>query len=771
VTLRRVSKDYMLPPGAWLCVPRHNRLKGDTTLAPDSGYSSIYNSGGSGGNIGGGGGGAAAVQHSWKGWGADGGVSEGEGGGGGRERRRQFPHPTPDALRAAREMVLYCDDDVLVINKPAGLAVAPGPGRFGTRSVDSLRPALTFDAREPPRLVHRLDRDTSGCLILARNPAAAYALSAYFRRKAEEAAVEAAAEAAALLDIAGGEARSLEEWALAPSNRAGTTEVASHRSAGLAAASHSPAAASSGLHGQSAGANGSVERVYWALVSAKPAHGRVTEGTVHAAVAQFKRQRYGPDGKQMGMLVGRGDVKRTQERKMNKKEGYRWSRATKRTNSGEHVDFLDGVERMGALGAFKVTDARGRAVLSGMAEVTRGWFPDPTAPGGVLGRPATTDFRVLGIYDGKRREEDEEGYTTGKPLVEGEESEEDHDEVHDDDYDEEEEEEGEGEGLDDRTPVLLELTPQTGRKHQLRLHCAQVLRCPMVGDYKHGYRDLRRRRYRNIVPEWKLRIKKIEADAVSHESGSWEGDGVFERERAQRRAELERWAVSREMGGRRGSTRAAATRGRDSDARRAYGYEHDDEDDEGDDDDNMDDDQEEGEGEEGEDAVGAQFGFVEKEAWVRGPTGRLIVKPSKPWRWTQDVNDTRQAGQQMLKSTARGDGDARDAASDVKSVDHSDGDGDGWGDEDGDEEEEDDDDDGYEDGYEDDPVVNMLMMRKVRVRRGDAPGVKLVGVPLHLHAREIRFTARLSADLNIECTLNPDPQIPNFEPQNLHCKP
>jgi 23S rRNA-/tRNA-specific pseudouridylate synthase len=36
------------------------------------------------------------------------------------------------------------------------------PLRFGNRSVDSLLPALTFDAPEPPRFVHRLDRDTSG---------------------------------------------------------------------------------------------------------------------------------------------------------------------------------------------------------------------------------------------------------------------------------------------------------------------------------------------------------------------------------------------------------------------------------------------------------------------------------------------------------------------------------------------------------------------------------------------------------------------------------
>jgi tRNA pseudouridine32 synthase/23S rRNA pseudouridine746 synthase len=65
----------------------------------------------------------------------------------------------------------------LVIDKPAGLAVHPGP-----KTPDSLEQLLPALARHgvPPQPVHRLDRDTSGCLLLARRPSAARALSRAF---------------------------------------------------------------------------------------------------------------------------------------------------------------------------------------------------------------------------------------------------------------------------------------------------------------------------------------------------------------------------------------------------------------------------------------------------------------------------------------------------------------------------------------------------------------------------------------------------------------
>lgn len=77
--------------------------------------------------------------------------------------------------------VIYRDDDVIVLNKPAGLAVQGGSGT--TKHVDGLSEALRFGAEDKPRLVHRLDKDTSGVLVLARNRKAAQALTAAFRHK------------------------------------------------------------------------------------------------------------------------------------------------------------------------------------------------------------------------------------------------------------------------------------------------------------------------------------------------------------------------------------------------------------------------------------------------------------------------------------------------------------------------------------------------------------------------------------------------------------
>lgn len=80
-----------------------------------------------------------------------------------------------------RARVLYRDADVLVIDKPAGLAVQGGTGT--AKHLDAMLDALTFDAEERPRLVHRLDRDTSGALVLARNVWAAAKLTEMFRGK------------------------------------------------------------------------------------------------------------------------------------------------------------------------------------------------------------------------------------------------------------------------------------------------------------------------------------------------------------------------------------------------------------------------------------------------------------------------------------------------------------------------------------------------------------------------------------------------------------
>ena len=83
------------------------------------------------------------------------------------------------ALHAA---VLHRDAQVLALNKPAGLAVQGGPKQ--AKNLDALLDLLTFEAVERPRLVHRLDRDTSGVLLLARTAAAARALTGAFKQDA-----------------------------------------------------------------------------------------------------------------------------------------------------------------------------------------------------------------------------------------------------------------------------------------------------------------------------------------------------------------------------------------------------------------------------------------------------------------------------------------------------------------------------------------------------------------------------------------------------------
>ncbi len=80
-----------------------------------------------------------------------------------------------------RACVIYRDAEVMALNKPPGLPVQGGSGQ--SRHVDGLAEALQFDAKEKPRLVHRLDKDTSGVLLMARTRAVASALTAAFRHR------------------------------------------------------------------------------------------------------------------------------------------------------------------------------------------------------------------------------------------------------------------------------------------------------------------------------------------------------------------------------------------------------------------------------------------------------------------------------------------------------------------------------------------------------------------------------------------------------------
>ncbi len=85
----------------------------------------------------------------------------------------------PGLAKDLQRLVLYRDEHLLVLNKPHGLPVQGGPGI--TRHLDAWLDALRFGSEHRPRLVHRLDRDTSGVLVLARTPGTAARLAAAFR--------------------------------------------------------------------------------------------------------------------------------------------------------------------------------------------------------------------------------------------------------------------------------------------------------------------------------------------------------------------------------------------------------------------------------------------------------------------------------------------------------------------------------------------------------------------------------------------------------------
>lgn len=88
--------------------------------------------------------------------------------------------PNRNERKAIENSILFQDKDVLVINKPAGLAVQGGTGL--SRHLDGFLAAM-HDAASRPKLTHRLDRDTSGVLVLAKNDFAAAKLAEAFRKR------------------------------------------------------------------------------------------------------------------------------------------------------------------------------------------------------------------------------------------------------------------------------------------------------------------------------------------------------------------------------------------------------------------------------------------------------------------------------------------------------------------------------------------------------------------------------------------------------------
>ncbi len=77
-----------------------------------------------------------------------------------------------------KSLVIYQDKDIIAINKPAGLATQGGSKI--TRHIDGLVEGLADESGHKPHLVHRLDKDTSGVMVLARNAKAAKALGSLF---------------------------------------------------------------------------------------------------------------------------------------------------------------------------------------------------------------------------------------------------------------------------------------------------------------------------------------------------------------------------------------------------------------------------------------------------------------------------------------------------------------------------------------------------------------------------------------------------------------
>ncbi|MGP9819783.1 RluA family pseudouridine synthase [Salinarimonas sp. NSM] len=97
------------------------------------------------------------------------------------EQRPRSPTRNESDAAFLQSITLYEDKDVLVLNKPAGLASQGGSGT--TRHVDGLLEALRDEKGEKPRLVHRLDKETAGCLVVAKSRFAASVLAKSFRSR------------------------------------------------------------------------------------------------------------------------------------------------------------------------------------------------------------------------------------------------------------------------------------------------------------------------------------------------------------------------------------------------------------------------------------------------------------------------------------------------------------------------------------------------------------------------------------------------------------
>ena len=106
--------------------------------------------------------------------------------------RVMFAHPPHENLLVAENIpidVIYEDDALLVVNKPAGMVVHPGHGNYSGTLINALLyhfDNLPKNSSNRPGLVHRIDKDTSGLLVVAKNEHVMAHLSAQFKAKTSE---------------------------------------------------------------------------------------------------------------------------------------------------------------------------------------------------------------------------------------------------------------------------------------------------------------------------------------------------------------------------------------------------------------------------------------------------------------------------------------------------------------------------------------------------------------------------------------------------------
>jgi 23S rRNA pseudouridine1911/1915/1917 synthase len=101
-------------------------------------------------------------------------------------------HPPHESLLVAEDIplnIVYEDDELLVVNKPAGMVVHPGHGNYSGTLINGLLhhiEKLPLNSDERPGLVHRIDKDTSGLLVVAKTEKAMTHLSKQFAEKSSK---------------------------------------------------------------------------------------------------------------------------------------------------------------------------------------------------------------------------------------------------------------------------------------------------------------------------------------------------------------------------------------------------------------------------------------------------------------------------------------------------------------------------------------------------------------------------------------------------------